>query len=364
MIIGLEATRANKQYKTGTEWYAWHLLQQFKKIDHENKFVVYYKDFLADDLKDMPANFVSKKLSWPLKKFWTHLRLGLELVIKPVDKFFASNAVPIFSRGEIIVTIHDLGFFRNPKLYHPLERIYQQLSHKIAVRKAKKIITVSEASKKDIEKYFPNFKGEIKVTHLGFNKENFKPLEKHEKFQYLEKHDLPDNFYLYIGRLESKKNIANLIKAYKKSNRKWPLVLGGRPGNYGYDEIEKLANDPEIKHDIILLGYVSQANYPKLMACARAFIFPSKFEGFGIPIVEAMASKIPILASDIPVLREVGSDAILYFDPDNIDDIASKMNKLSEDKNLQETLAIKGLQRSREFSWEKCAHETLDFILK
>ncbi|MBT4849834.1 glycosyltransferase family 4 protein [Candidatus Parcubacteria bacterium] len=364
MTIGLEATRANKKYKTGTEWYAWHLLQQFKKLDHENKFVVYYNNILADALKETPANFVIKNLPWPFKKFWTHMRLSLELIKNPVDKFFASNAVPLLTKGEVIVTIHDLGFFRNPELYHPLERIYQQISHKLAVKKAKKIVTVSEATKKDIKKYFPKYKEEIKVTHLGYNADTFKILEKHEKMQFIDIHDLPDDFFLYIGRLETKKNVANLIKAYKKTNRKWPLVLGGRPGNFGYDEIERLANDPEIKDDIIILGYVSQANYPRLMASARAFVFPSKFEGFGIPLIEAMACKVPILASDIPVFREVAVDSALYFDPDNIDDIAQKMDKITTDEKLQETLAIKGLQRSRQFSWEKCARETLDFILK
>jgi len=362
--IGLEATRANKQYKTGTEWYAWHLLQEFKKLDHTNKFIVYYNEFLVGGLNDAPENFYFKRLTWPLKKFWTHLRLGFELIQHPVDKFFASNAVPIFSRGEIIVTIHDLGFYKNPKLYHPLELIYQRLSHRLAIRKAHKIIAVSEATKNDIIKYFPSAENKIKVIYHGWNADTFGKFSDEEIKTYKEYHDLPDKYILYIGRLETKKNIQNLIKAYKASSRRWPLVLAGRPGNFGYDEIEKLAKDPEIKDDVVLLGYVSQKNYPKLMAGASMFVFPSKFEGFGIPLLEAMASKVPVACSDIPVLHEVAGDSVLYFDPDDVVDISAVLDKYMKDAELRDKMINKGYYRCQDFSWTKSAKETLEYILK
>ena len=140
-------------------------MQQLKEIDNKNKFVVYYNKFLAGDLKEAPDNFCFKQLKWPLIKFWTHWRLGRELVRNPVDKFFASNAVPIFSKGEMIVTIHDLGFLRNPDLYHPLELFYQRWSHTLAIKKAHKIIAVSQATKNDIIKYFPKTKDKIRVIY-------------------------------------------------------------------------------------------------------------------------------------------------------------------------------------------------------
>ncbi|MDP2812491.1 MAG: glycosyltransferase family 1 protein [bacterium] len=363
MKIGLEATRANKQYKTGTEWYAWHLLQEFKKIDKQNKFIVYYNKFLAGDLMDAPDNFCFKNLSWPFKKFWTHLRLGWELLIHPVDKFFATNALPIFGRAEFIVTIHDLGFYKNPELYHPLERIYQKLFHQLAIRRAKKIIAISETTKNDIIKYFPQAKDKIKVIYLGWNKHVFAPISDLKKSAFIEKNDYPDNYLLYIGRLETKKNIQNLIKAYKKTTRQWPLILAGRPGNFGWEEIQKLANDPEIKDDIILLGYISQANYPKLMASASAFIFPSKFEGFGLPVLEAMASNVPVACSNISALKEVAGDAAIFFNPENINDIKDKIQELFDNQSLRESLKEKGIKRAGDFSWEKTAKETLTYIL-
>ena len=362
--VGLEATRANKRYKTGTEWYAWHLLQEFKKIDKKNNFVIYYNKYLAGDLKDVPDNFCLKSLAWPFKKFWTHFRLAWELLVNPVDKFFATNALPIFGRGEMIVTIHDLGFYRNPKLYHPLERIYQKVSHILAIRRADKIITISEATKLDIIKYFPKAKNKIKVIHLGYRKDDFKPISQEDKKIFLDRHDYPDKFLLYIGRLESKKNVLSLIKAYKKTSRKWPLILAGRPGNYGYAAIEKICTEEGLKDDVMLLGYVSQVNYPKLMASATGFLFPSKFEGFGLPVLEAMASGVPVAVSHIPALKEVAQDAALYFDPDNIEDIKNKIEIIFNNQEQRTDLIAKGLERAKQFSWSKVARETLDYILE
>lgn len=362
--IGLEATRANKAYKTGTEWYAWHLLQQFKKIDQQNNFVVYYNKYLAGDLKEAPDNFCFKSLAWPFGKFWTHIRLAWELFIHPVDKFFATNALPLFGKGEMIATVHDLGFFKEPHLYRPLERIYQRFSHKLAIKRADKIITISETTKQDIIKFFPEAKDKIKVIYLGYNKDSFKPISSEEKRKFIDKHDYPEKYLLYIGRLETKKNILNLIKAYQKSSRSYPLVLAGRPGNYGYQAIHDLAHSEDLKDDILLLGYVSQKNYVKLMASASGFVFPSKFEGFGLPVLEAMASGIPSICSDIPALREVGKEAVVYFDPDDLDDIRNKLEILFSDEEQKQILRQKGLKRAEDFSWTKVAKETLEYILK
>jgi len=363
--IGLEASRANKVKKTGTEWYAWHMLQQFKKIDRNNKFIIYYNNLLADDLQEqVPANFLLKRLEWPFGKFWTHLRLGWELLVHPVDKFFASNTVPLFSRGEIIATVHDLGFLKNPELYHPLERLYQKLSHWLIVSKADKIIAPSKETKKDIIRFYPRAEAKVQVIYHGWDQDYFQPIEDIDKEMIRDKYNLPEKFILYIGRLETKKNILNLLKAYKKTSRQWPLVLAGRPGNFGYQEIEKLATSEDLKEHVFILGYVNQKNYSLLMGATSMFIFPSKFEGFGIPILEAMGSGVPVLCSDLPVLREIAQDAALFFNPDDIDDIKTKINDFIADEDLQKQLSGKGKKHCQKFSWEATARQTIDYILK
>lgn len=361
VTIGLEASRANKEFKTGTEWYAWHLLQQFKKLDQDNKFVVYYNHDLKPELATPTANFYFKRLKWPFGKLWTHIRLSLELLLHPVDKLFFSNSVPIFTRGQLTVTIHDLGFYKNPKLYHPWERIYQKISHWLAVTKADKIIAISEATKQDIINFFPNTKRRIKVVYNGWDDEEFKPANDEAKQNIREKYDLPRNFFLYIGRLETKKNIQNLIKGYSQlKDKDWPLILAGRPGNYGYTEILELA---EKVNNIRFLGYIKQIDYPKLLASASVFIFPSKFEGFGIPILEAMGSGVPVICSDIPVLHEVAKDSVLFFNPDKPQNIADVMGRLIGNSDKRKELIRKGIVRAKQFSWEKCAKETLEYII-
>jgi len=365
MRIGLEATRANKIHKTGTEWYAWHLLEQFKKIDQNNNFIIYYNNDLAEPLGNGPANFSFRKLNWPLRKFWTHLRLSWELIRRPVDKFFASNALPLFTKGQTIITIHDLGFFRQPKLYHPLERIYQKISHRLAISKANKIIAVSQATADDIIKYFPQAKNKIKVIYNGWDQEEFKPVNEEIKTQIRAKYNLPAKFILYIGRIETKKNIQNLVKAFALlKNQDYHLVLAGRPGNFGYDEIVSLTKQDKIKDRIRLLGYIQAEDYQRLLASANLFVFPSKFEGFGIPILEAMGSGVPVIASDIPVLREVGGKAAIYFDPDNPQIIAEELDRIILDSDLQIDLQNRGLSQGNKFSWQKCAQETLAYILE
>lgn len=364
MIIGFEATRANKEHKTGTEWYAWHLLEQFKKIDQTNKFIIYYNHDLAGALGKGPANFYFKKLTWPYKKAWTHIRLSWELLWHKVDCFFGTNSLPLIVRGQTVVTIHDLGFLKNPELYHPLERIFHKLSHRWYVWRANKIIVPSQATKADVEHFYPQTKGKIRVIYHGYAVDEFKVTAKLEQDDIKEKFDLPDNYILYIGRLESKKNIANLIRAYQLlADHTWPLVLAGRWGNYGQQEIEALITQ-EYKNKIIILGYVSQKNYSQLMAAASLFVFPSKFEGFGIPILEAMACGTPVLCSNLPVLQEVAGKAAMYFDPNDVEDIKNKLEKYIANQELKTLFKHLGLQRVQNFSWTKCAQETIKYILE
>lgn len=363
MLIGLEASRANRPDKTGTEWYAWHLLEEFKKIDRVNKFNIYFNKELDQQLASAPANFSFKQLKWDLPKLWTHFRLSLELFNRPVDKFFASNAVPLYCPGEVTLTVHDLGFYLNPSLYHPLERIYHKVSHYIAISRANKIIAVSEKTKKDIIKYFPEAEGKIRVIYNGWNKEDFKPTTEEIKQEIREKYNLPDNFLLYIGRLETKKNIQNLVKAYKLlKNKDWPLVLAGRPGNFGYDEILNLINSVT-EGQVIQLGYLPQDDYQKLIASSSIFVFPSKFEGFGIPILEAMGSGVPVICSDIEVLHEVADDDALYFNPDSPEAMANSIDNLINNKEKRVEYIERGLIRATHFAWDKCAHETLNYII-
>lgn len=373
MKLGLEISRANKANKTGTEWYAWHLFEQFKRTytdprihgDQIVSFVVYYHQDLSTELKNAPANFIFKKLNWPFSKFWTYFRLSWELFWHPVDKFFASNAAPLFFKGELIATIHDLGFYKNPELYHPLERIYQKIAHTLLINRADKIITPSQNTADDVAKYFPKAKNKIQVIYHGYNRDEFKVLSAEEKQIVKTKYDLPDKFLLYIGRLETKKNIQNLLRAFTiLQHTDYHLVLAGRPGNYGYRDILELSRHKDIKDRVHFWGYVSQNDYPLILASCDVFVFPSLFEGFGMPLLEAAACGVPMTVSDLPVLREVADTAALYFDPHQPAEIAKILDSLLSNDALRQQMIEAAKIRVQLFSWEKCAQETLVYILK
>ncbi|MFW0838014.1 MAG: glycosyltransferase family 4 protein [Candidatus Komeilibacteria bacterium] len=360
MIIGLEASRANRKAKTGTEWYAWHLLQQFKHLDQTSIFNVYYNQDLEPALAQAPANFKFIALPWHHRKFWTYLRLSWELWRRPVDKFFFSNSVALLGGGEIIATIHDLGFYSCPELYHPVERLYQIWSHWLAIHRADKLIAVSQTTRDDIIRYFPKAKNKIKVIYNGWDNDMFSPGTDHENEQIRDKFNLPQHYWLYIGRLERKKNIVNLLRAYQLlSDHSWPLVLAGRLGNYGAAEILELADEID---NVRLLGYVADDDYKALLAAAGAFVFPSHWEGFGIPILEAMGSGVPVLCSALPVLQEIGADAAIYFDQKNPLSISQAMAEIQHDSARRDRLIQAGLQRAEDFSWQKCAQQTLAYI--
>ncbi len=365
MKLGLEISRANKANKTGTEWYAWHLFEQFKKSQQsELEFFVYYHQDLSTELKNAPANFIFKKLNWPFSKFWTYFRLSWELFWHPVDKFFATNSAPLFFKGELIATIHDLGFYKNPELYHPLERIYQKIAHTLLINRADKIITPSQNTADDVVRYFPQAKSKIQIIYHGYNREEFKVLSEAEKSLVKTKYNLPAKFLLYIGRLETKKNIQNLLRAFTiLQHTDYHLVLAGRPGNYGYRDILELARNNSIKDRVHFWGYVSQVDYPLILASCDVFVFPSLFEGFGMPLLEAAACGVPMTVSDLLVLREVADTAALYFDPHQPAEIARIIDSLLSDDALRQQMIGAGLAKVQSFSWEKCARETLAYIL-
>ncbi len=358
MIIGIDASRANRQKKTGTEWYAYHIIQELKKIDSNNQYILYSNEKLSQDLAKCPENWQVKILSWPFKYIWTHFRLSWEMLVNPPDILFVpAHSVPLIHRGRTIVTIHDLGFLHNSEIYHPLARIYHQFSAWWSVRKAKKIITISEYSKKDIIKIYDIPETKIVSIPLGINKKNFYPIDDRNQIDKVKKKfNITKKYFFYIGRLEKKKNIPFLLKTWLEFERKfidYELVLAGHK-SFGSDEIDILIDRA---NNVKILGYVDVEYIPGLMSGAEAFIFPSLFEGFGLPLLEAMACGCPVISSNSTSLPEVGSDAALYFNPDDPGGLLELMENVITDKELKQMLVAKGLARASKYSWQQTAYQ-------
>jgi len=370
MLIGIDASRANKKNKTGVEWYSYYLIQALKEIPLKSgdKFILYSKDKLKGDLAYLPNNWQNKVLSWPFKYIWTHIRLSWEIFFNSPDVLFIpSHALPIFCRCKKVITIHDLGFKRFKKVYPFFERIYSYFVHWWANKKADNIIVPSNFTKEELIELYHTKEEKIKVIYEGYDKEKFNLNKNQAKInQLLEKYKIEKPYFLFIGRLVKKKNITNLIKAYSKLfNSEFKtslpkLVLIGSPGfNYKETalEIEK------IKQLIYQIGYIPADELTHFYHGAEAFIFPSFYEGFGLPVLEAMACGIPVIASKTGSIPEISNEAALYFDPNKIEEIISALKTFLIDQNLKHQLRKKGLKNIEKYSWEKCAQETIKILL-
>ena len=401
MVIGIDASRANLKRKTGTEWYSFYLIKNFARLDKTNKYILYLNREPSAELKEVikdSPNFSFKLLVWPFWSFWTLGRLSWEMIWhRPDVLFIPAHTMPLIYPRNTINTIHDIAFTRERNLYRSdrvkteratsrrlIEVIvkvitrgkyrsdsldYLYWSTEFALHKAKKIITVSNFTKHEILSVYPKVEeAKIKVVHNGYNSELYKLDRDPEKIkEVLEKYGLETPFFLYVGRIEKKKNTSALIEAMALLRDNHPeikekMVLVG-DASFGYDEVKYVIEEFNLNDEVIMSGWLEEEDMPIILQAASAFIFPSKHEGFGIPILQAMACGVPVAASDIPVFKEVARDAVLYFDHRDKLAISEAMARLVIDKDLRDELVAKGLERVKRFSWEKCARETLKEII-
>lgn len=365
MLIGIDASRAVKKQKTGTEYYSQQVIFGLAKIDKKNQYILYAAEppEASDPLSDLPRNFRWKIMPFP--RFWSQIRLSWEFIFgrEKLDIIFEpAHTIPIFHPKKIAVTIHDLGFKYFPELYTPFERKYHNFSMDFSAKHAAHIITPSEFSKKDIIKIYKIPPEKITVIYHGYNKELYWPVGKNEKISAEISKLKP--YIFFIGRIEEKKNILGMLATYELLQREkgivHKLVLAGRPG-WGYDKIkEKINSLPrEIRQDIVELGYTPEDKVAEYMRNADIFFFPSFFEGFGMPVIEAMASGAPVVASNVASLPEIVGEAGILVNPRNPAEMATALRRLIQNKKSREKLVAKGLARARDFDWQKSAKEHL-----
>ena len=368
MIIGIDASRANRDIKTGTEWYSYNLILELAKIDSGNRYFLYTPEKLKGKLADLPDNFQEKILSWPPKYLWTILRMSYEMKKNPPEQLFVpAHIIPFISPKKTITTIHDIGFRRSPELYSQLELKYHNFGLKQAIKKASEIITISEFSKKEMIELCNIDPARIKVIYLGFDGGEYRVIkDKNRLDKVREKYELPAKYILFVGRINFKKNVLNLVKAFRQISKHselkgYKLVLVGEPET-GYEEIAKEIKRQGFNNKIMELGWISLKDLVCIMNMAEIFAFPSKYEGFGIPPLEAMSCNVPVAAANSGPIPEVVGKAALLFNPDSIQDIARKLLDLVKNKKLRDSLISLGKERVKKFSWSKCAKETLEVI--
>ncbi len=371
-LIGIDASRANAHERTGTEWYSYELIQALKKFTVPGlEFVLYSKKFLRDGLEQFPAGWNGKILYWRSQRFWNQFRLSWELWRHPVDLFFQpTHTLPLFAPKRIVTTLHDIGFERLPKLYRPAELRYHRYSALLAVKRANRIITVSEFSRREILERYKLPPERVVAIPLAVDPKRYRAdVTEAEKDAVLTKYRLSRPFFVYAGRIEEKKNIVNLVHAFSifKSARgvgdPVKLLLVGMPG-FGYERVKKEIAARKLEKDVLLPGYVPEADMPALMSAAKILLLPSWYEGFGLPIIQAQACGTPVIAASVASMPEVGGEAALYAKPDEPEDFARAMNLLMDQSSEWERRRALGLENVKRFSWDETARRTMNVLLE
>jgi glycosyltransferase involved in cell wall biosynthesis len=264
------------------------------------------------------------------------------------------------------LVIHDLAFFHYPHFIPVLHRWYYQRFTPAMVRKARQIITVSNFSKQDIIDHFPHAAEKISVLHNAASAQ-FQPIEHSEKEKIKMKYAEGKEFFICIGAVHPRKNLINLLKAFswfkKRQQTNMQLIIAGRLAWHYHEFLEKLETF-KFKNDVKLLGYVLQSELPALVASAYGLIYPSFFEGFGIPILEAMQCGVPVISSSGGAMPEIAANVALYCNPGNAEEMGHRMAQFYKDENLREMLIQRGFSRARNFNWDDSAERVWATLMK
>jgi glycosyltransferase involved in cell wall biosynthesis len=368
MRVGFDVRPFLKE-ETGVGIYFKNLLFALARIDQDSEYFLFsssWKDrfdpskippFAHKHFRDFrfpvrAVNFLWNKLGWPALDRCFKTRL--DLVHSPTPLILPS-------RGRKIVTVYDLCFLDYPHLSDDESRLVFSPRIEQSLHRADAIITISHFSREQILKRFSIDRDKIHVTHLGIDINFWREVNPEETERIRAKFSLPSSYLLFVGAQEPRKNIGNLIEALKIVHDRYkriPLVLAGRSGKDSADILARIEKQ-NLKQWVCMPGYLNDLELRNIYRLANALVFPSLCEGFGLTLLEAMASGIPVVTSFAAALPEVCQDAALLFDPEQPEDMAEKIIQALMNEDLREDLVKRGEKRVLDFNWESTAEQTL-----
>ncbi|EKE14917.1 MAG: glycosyl transferase group 1 [uncultured bacterium] len=364
--IGVDGNEANVEKKVGVSVYALNILNYFSKIaNSETSFVIYLKSqpllYLPDENEFFKYKIIKGKF------LWSQIFLPLDLYInRNIDIFFSpAHYLPRFCPVPQVVTIHDLAYFYFPEDFTKKDLWQLKNWTKSSVNKSSRIIAVSKTTKKDVIKNYQVDENKVSVVYNGYEKlsdQRSKIKDQNDISKFKNKKP----YILFVGTIQPRKNLDVLIDAFdkfSKTHSDFKLVIVGKKG-WLFESIFAKVKTMNLENKVIFTGHVTDEELIWFYKNAFCLALPSLYEGFGIPILEAMSYDCPTIVSMTSSLPEIGGDASLYFDPKNSDDLLEKLNTLKDNVKLRKELISKGKQRIKDFSWEKCGKETLEVILK
>jgi glycosyltransferase involved in cell wall biosynthesis len=366
MRIGIDARMYSSEF-TGIGRYVYELVQNLLKVDKKNEYVIFmnHPEFEKFDIpnkrvKKVLVNAKHYSLSEQVRFLWKAWRAKLDLM------HFTHFNAPLLYRRKTVVTIHDLtlSFFPGKKMNSWFFRTAYNLVLRNAAKHATRVIAVSKNTKSDLMEVCKTDSAKIEVVYEGVG-ENFGPREdKEAASDLLKKYNINKEFMLYTGVWRSHKNLVNMVKAFgllcEDEGFDPQLVITGEEDPC-YPEVKRTVKELGLEHQVVFAGLVPEDELTAFYQTAKMYVFPSLYEGFGLPPLEAMRCGTPVVASKVSCIPEIcGEDNAVFFDPYDPEDIANAMRKLWLDEGLQADLRERGLLHSRKFSWEKMAEKTLE----
>ncbi len=360
MRIAINCRSFLDRHYAGIGRYAFNLVKSLSAIDSQNQYCLYAKTGL----------FSSKKLPHftapNFKPYHDFFKRGAQKTLGPVDIYHSPSPDALdIQNTKIIVTVHDLVYKVFPQGHTPetiqtTEKHFQEI-----IAKADQIICCSQSTEKDFQKYFPQSSGKTTMIYQGVDKKEFYPLPDSERLKAKDstaKLGVKGPFLLSVGTIEPRKNIETLINVYEKLKRQnkfsGKLVCIGKTG-WMSEHIFKRVEELGLKNDVLFLGFITNEELRSFYNLAEVFVFPSFYEGFGFPILEAFSCGAVVVTSNMSSCGEVAGGAALTIDPFSADAMANAIERILTDKKLKEELKAKALLRARDFSFEKTARETL-----
>lgn len=360
MNVGIDASRAVSGAPTGTEYYSQALIDALLSLDSPFRFRLYTRSLPQPALFPATGNYSVRAIPFP--RLWTHLRLSYEMLADPPDTLFVpAHVLPVIHPRRSVVTVHDLGYLLFPQAHPRVARLYLDLSTRWNARAARAIVADSHATRADLVRHYQVPPDKVRVVYPSYNSAVFKPAGEPERQRILAKYEIRPPYIIAVGTVHPRKNYARLIQAMARVDPQYSLVVVGRKGWMSASILEQ-AQVCGVAERVRFLDYVPIADLAPLYGGAVCSVFPSLYEGFGFPALEAQACEAPLVCSNAASLREVAGDGAEYFDPLEVDAMASAIARVLQDDRRRAGLVERGKRNLARFAWERCAREILEII--
>ncbi|NOX60956.1 MAG: glycosyltransferase family 4 protein [Chloroflexi bacterium] len=365
MLIGIDASRALRAKRTGTEKYSLELINALLDLNTEHEIRLYAPGRPNYDLFRPAAEIVVL----PGRRLWTHAKLGPHTRRHPPDVLFVpSHVLPLIGPPRTVVTVHDLGYEYFPDAHPWRERQYLRWSTRRHARVATHILADSHATKDDLINLYAADPERITVIHPALDP-NFIPEKDPNRISYVRvSYGIParGDYLLHVGELRPRKNLARLLEAFALLRKRLPerrlhLVLAGNPTPESRGLFAK-ASELGLEEHVRFTGFALPHDLAALYGGAACYVFPSLYEGFGFPALEAQLCGVPLACANTSSLPEVAGEGALYFDPLDVEDMAATLERILTDSSLREQLIARGRENVKRFSWKKAAQKTLSVL--